>query len=259
MSTTATAPASGTSTPQVAAERAALAWGARSRALAAAGDLRAAVHTQWAADLATFHVLLWESGLAAAPDPAAQLDTLAHVVRQALSAPGTLDAHTLRETLEAARGALAAAFGQPVATRLAERFVPLDHLPEAAPASVAADGRVGASPRAVLATLRENVADCTGVARALAAAGYHDDARRHLRRARLAALEAFLLERTPAGTPAPVVTAGLRWELAAGLPGSAHWAALDPDDLVEALVEALAVSDPSADLASLRTRLEEVR
>lgn len=242
------------------ARRAATAWSGRSRTLAGAGDLGLAVHAQWAADLATLHELLWESGLGAAPDPAAQLATVARMVEasfaQADDTPPEAGA-----LVTWARNRLTSAFGAPVDALLESRFAPLDHLTGPVPPPAA---RATRSLDALRRDLRDAATDCATVARAMDLAGLADDARAQRRRAALATLEATLVARAAGAGDHALHTADLRWELAvAALPGqdrgddgvgAGAWDRADVADLLPSLV---AAADPD-DQDTLRTRLESI-
>ena len=239
------------------AMRAAAIWQARSIALAAEGDTRLAVQTQWAADLATLHCLLWESGLASVPDPGAQLDTVAHVVCDAflrVDQPGA-DGRSL---IARSRAALGEAFGPSVAALLAERFSALDHLGsvgEPAAGDSASAARAARGAEALLRDLRDVAADCAAVAQAMAAADLAHDAADQLRRAQLATFEAFLVSQAVSAGHPGLTAADLRWELARGRLSPRAWTELAPDALADELV----ASVEPADRASLRTRLDALR
>lgn len=238
-----------------AAAHAAAAWHERSLELARAGQAWAAVETQWASDVATLHVLLWESGLAAVDDPAVQLDAVAGVVQQALAQAGAAPVAAVA-VLAWARDAVTAAFGSPVDGLLAARLAPLDHLAALAP--VDSRGlRSGRTPAELARELRVVADDCGAVARAMDAAGLTADAEDQRRRAFLATFEAFLVRGAHAAGPtgsAQVVD--LRWELAMARASQPDPAGpLSPTELAELLV----ASVPEAGRPALRAELEALR
>lgn len=255
MTTSATEAASTVPHPpadQGAAVLAASAWGTRSRQLAATGHAWLAAETQWAADLATLHVLLWESGLAAVPDPAAQLDAVAHVIQGSFMRAD--DAPTkVADVVAWARTALAQAFGAPVDEMLVGRLAPLDHLESLGILSTGSlRGDHAAEARA--RDLRLVALDCSSVARAMAAAGLPKDARDHIRRAMLATFEAFLLTR-PTATGVLAAMVDLRWELAVADLTDVPLADLSLDALGRALVTSVAPCDRE----ELRLLLEKLQ
>src|SRR3546814_10675760 len=112
------------------AVRAATTWALRSRQLADVRDARHAVQAQWAADVATLHCLLWDSGLAGVADPAAHLDTVSGVVQKAFRQAGETTDGLHEEPgaiVTRARTVLASASGGSVERLLADRFTELDH------------------------------------------------------------------------------------------------------------------------------------
>lgn len=231
------------------AASAACAWAGRSRALAAAGDIRLAVHTQWAADVATLHCLLWESGLTDVEDPAAQLDAVGHVVHEAFARAGEAprDAITL---VSWARATLADAFGAPVDALLGGRLSGLEHLeglgtlPNDSP-------RTAYGGDVLVRVLGEVARDCSTVSRAMTAAGLDTDAADQLRRAVLAIFEVFLVGRTAAEGKSPSVV-DLRWELAVAALDGRPFDGLAPVALAEQLLSAV---EPTQ-RAELRARFE---
>ena len=240
---------------KVAADAAA-AWHERSRALAAAGDQRLAVHTQWAADVATLHCLLWDSGLADVPDPAAQLATVARVVGEALDRC-LFTMSDAQSAISLARAAIGQAFGPSVATLLGERFLPLTHLASADSSAYGCVSGVRTSHGAdtLLRELDDVATDCAAVARAMEIVGLDDAAADQLRQAQLAAFEGFLVARATSGGQADLVSVDLRWELAVHRLADRPWQTLAPDVLAAELVACVA----AADRDTLRTRLEGLR
>lgn len=235
-----------------AAADAASAWHRRSLELAISGDAWSAVETQWAADVATLHLLLWESGLGGDGDPAAQLDTVAGMVQQALSRAGEAPQEAVA-ALSWARNAVQAAFGSPVDALLAARLAPLDHL--AALGQVTTRGVRTPRPAAELGRELVVVAeDCAAVARAMDVAGLANDAEDQRRRAVLATFEAFLVGSVHADDPADRARlVDLKWELAmAEASRPAAPGLLSPTTLADALV----ASVPDADRRALRAELE---
>lgn len=193
-------------------------YAALSRSFADHGDLRRAVLTQWAADIRVLQLLLWENGLGAAPDPAAQLAAVAQAVQASLThhaVPAGTSA-TPRELVERGRAGLAAVFDPSVHALLTSRFGPLDHLeaagePEEGGASRYRDWR---SPQELLRDLRVAADDSVLVARELAAAGDAEEADRQLWQAALALFECHLVESAVRAGDELMATAETRWELA---------------------------------------------
>jgi hypothetical protein len=206
-----------TVTPTLAAETAD--YAALSRGFAASGDVRKAVLTQWAADLRVLQSLLWENGLGQAPDPAAGLLAVADALQGswAQHVDHLRGAGSARDLVDRARAALAAAFDPSVHALLASRLTPIDHLEHVADADPGPSGstyRDWRSPAELLRDLRVAGQDAERVARALADedGGESDDPRWQ---AVLAMFEAYLVRSALLGGDDDLLTAELRWELAA--------------------------------------------
>ena len=230
------------------AVRAAAAWAARSRGLAAAGEVRLAVQTQWAADVATLHCLLWESGLADVADPAAHLDTVATVVQGALGRAGET-AGDASAVVGWARTAMARAFGPSVEELLRDRFTNVEHLDSLGAVPVGSP-RSDRGPDALAADLRTVALDCSVVARAMTAAGLPEDAMDQARRAILATFEAALISTSATHAEAWPTAVDLRWELAVARLHDHPWHECEPDLVTAELVAAV----PPADRDALRTQ-----
>lgn len=194
-------------------------YAALSRGFAASGDLRRSVLTQWAADLRVLQSLLWENGLAEAPDPGGGV----LAVLEALEASWTQHAGHLggagsaRDLVERARVAMAAVFDPSVHALLASRLTPLDHLDhpgaDRAPRGAPHGYRDWRSPEELLRDLRVAGQDAVRVARALADVdGEEADNQRW--QAALAMFEAHLVRSALLAGDAELTTAELRWELA---------------------------------------------
>lgn len=221
-----------------------------SRSYAARGEGRLAQLAVWAADVQALQVLLWESGLGAAPDPDAQLAAVAEAVS------GSLDDHTdaphapatIRESVERARDAMVTAFDESVHLMLAERFVPLDHLdtldaPEPDDAHEARSRRLaGRTPDKLVADLRQTAGDCMAVAVAMAEDGDLAGATYQARQADLASFEAYLVSAALASGDLALATVDLRWDLAMAVDREVP----------------LATGDPRGDLTRFRDRLAAV-
>lgn len=213
-------------------------YAALSRAFAGHGDLRRAVLTQWAADIRVLQLLLWENGLGAAPDPAAQLAAVAEAVQASLAhhAVPAGTAATARDIVERGRAGLAAVFDPSVHALLTSRFGPLDHLDTAGQpgeGDVAQPSRYRdwRSPQELLRDLRVAADDSALVARDLAASGDAQEADRQLWQAALALFECYLVESAVRAGDELLSTAETRWELArarlaGGLEGGAEGSSL---------------------------------
>lgn len=201
------------------------AYSALSQRYAEAGDLRGAQLAAWAADVHALEELLGESGLAQAPDPAAELaavgDSVASAVEDLVcSLP---DAPiTARGVVEAAREALIRTFDESVHGLLHDRLEDLSRLDECRPAEVPSrtarlaarlDGR---APEDLADELRTAANDCATMAGLLAAGGDPEAARRLGAQAHAAAFEAYLVTAALAAGDDTLSTVDLRWELAAG-------------------------------------------
>lgn len=197
-------------------------YAALSRSYAARGEARLAQLAVWAADVQALQVLLWESGLGAAPDPDAQLAAVADAVSGSL-ADHTEAPHapaTVRESVERARDAMVTAFDESVHVMLAERFVPLDHL-DALDVPGPEDAResrsrrlAGRTPERLVADLHQTAGDCMAVSVAMADEGDLAGATYQARQADLASFEAYLVAAAVAAGDSTLATVDLRWDLA---------------------------------------------
>lgn len=216
------------------------------RSYAVSGDLRGAVLATWSADIHALEALLWENGLAAAPDPQDQLRVVAEAVMESLSAnPDAASPASARDLVERARTAMTAAFDASVHALLTERFMSLDHLddlddmrdggdprPAGMPGPDNAKRLEGRSVTELIADLQVTAADCMAVARVMSGAGRTVDAWHHARLSDTATFEAYLLDAAVRSGDVRLATVDLRWDLAASrmaqLPD-------DPDDLADAV------------------------
>jgi len=229
--------------------RRAEAYAALARSYAVDGDILGAVLATWAADIHALEALLWENGLAAAPDPQDQLRVVAEAVMDSLSAsPDGASPASARDLVEHARDAMAAAFDASVHELLAERLMSLDHLDDLNevekdwdPRRVGMAGRDtarrmdGRSVTELVADLRVTASDCMAVARVMSAAGRTLDAWHHVRLSDTATLEAYLLDAALRSGDARLATVDLRWDLAASVMAELPD---DPDDLADAIARA---------------------
>jgi hypothetical protein len=192
-----------------------------SRRYAARGDSRRAGLAAWTADVRAVQALLWDGGLPAAPNPEQQLRAIADAVETAMLVQELPPGLSVRDLVENARKALAAAFDDSVHALLAERFGPLDHLDGLpAPAPGAAndavgerlDGRTGEH---LVGALLVAAADARAVSQVMASVGDDEEARRQGASADLASFEAYLVLTSAASGDATLATADLRWGLAA--------------------------------------------
>jgi hypothetical protein len=219
--------------------RRAEAYAVLSRSYSAGGDVRLAVLATWAADVQMLESLLWESGLASAPDPEQQLRSVAEAIVDSLTSSLAAPPGTPRSLVEEARTAMTAAFDVSVHALLAERFTPLDHLDHAEFSTAAPPGSAATRLHArtvteLIADLRVTAADCIAVARVMSAAGRMKDAWQHLRLSDTAVLEAYLLDAAVTSGDTRLASVDLRWDLAvsvlAELPDH-------PEDLGRAVVQ----------------------
>lgn len=237
-----------------------------SRAYAARGEARLAQLAVWAADVQALQVLLWESGLGAAPDPDAQLAAVAEAVS------GSLDDHTvaphapatIRESVERAREAMVSAFDESVHMMLAERFVPLDHLDDldAPGPDDARESRsrrlAGRTPDKLVEDLRQTAGDCMAVSVAMAEDGDLAGATYQARQADLASFEAYLVSAALASGDLALATVELRWDLAMAADREAPLATDDPEGGVTRFRDRLAAVVGPAEEAALRACFEPV-
>lgn len=219
------------------------AYAVLARSYAVGGDIRGAVLATWAADLYALEALLWENGLAAAPDPQDQLRMVAEAVVDSLTAyPDAASPASSRALVERARTAMTAAFDSSVHALLAERFMSLDHLDvvedrgNPSPAVMAGPDNAkrmdGRSVTELIADLRLTAADCMAVARVMSAAGRMLDAWHHVRLSDAATFEAYLLDAAVRSGDALLATVDLRSDLAASLMAELPD---DPDNLAGAV------------------------
>lgn len=238
-------------TPTLAAETAD--YAALSRGFAASGDVRKAILTQWAADLRVLQSLLWENGLGQAPDPAAGLLAVADALQGswAQHADHLRGAGSARDLVDRARTALAAAFDPSVHALLASRLTPIDHLDHVARADSPSGPtyRDWRSPAELLRDLRVAGQDAERVARALADEddGESDDPRWQ---AVLAMFEAYLVRSALLGGDDELLTAELRWELAAARVAAGETPA-DSRRLRSALTDVLGPTERAGVVAEL--------
>jgi hypothetical protein len=196
-----------------------------SRRHAGDGNLRMAQLAAWAGDVHVLEDLLWQNGLAQAPDPAGELaavgESVAASVEELARAlePGAW--FTAREVVEAAREAMVTTFDESVHGLLADRFGDLGQLDEhraSTPVDRAAQtsARLGGRAAAELAAeLRTAAGDCATMAGLLEAAGEAEAAVRLTAQADAAAFEAHLVSAAIRAGDDALVTVDLRWDLVA--------------------------------------------
>lgn len=213
------------------------------------GDLRRAQLAVWARDVHVLEELLWENGLADAPDPAAALAAVGESVAASLEevAAAVDGPLTARAVVEAAREAMVSTFDASVHGLLSDRLDVLDVLDAVVPAasgedrrtvSARRDGRDGRDPTGLAAELRIAAADCATLAALLSEAGEQDAAERLSRQAQAAAFESYLVEAALRAGDASLATVDLRWDLADGTTRDALPALVGTAER-EALVRAL--------------------
>jgi hypothetical protein len=199
-----------------------------SHAYAREGDARRAVMAAWAADVKTLQLLLWESGLASAPEPDAQMQAVAEAVDAALrgrsqhqQAAMSEAAGTVRAIVEGARAALSSAFDESVHALLANRWTPLDHLdglriPQPGDARRAVSARLdGRTADQLLTDLRTAAADCLAVSKVMAAVGDDKESIRQVTMADIATFEAYLVQTALRVGDTALATVDQRWDIAA--------------------------------------------
>jgi hypothetical protein len=201
------------------------------------GDVRRAQLASWAADVYVLEELLWENGLAEAPDPVAQLAAVGESVACALEtlAEGVSGDVEPRAVVEAARRALVTTFDESVHDVLMEQLPSLDHLdacdPSASsrPAASPASQRLGdRSAEELVAELRQAAADCIHVGEVMDAEGEATAADRMSHQADVATFEAYLIAAAIHAGDHQLASVDLRWELARQL-RPADWAATQRD------------------------------
>jgi hypothetical protein len=193
-----------------------------SRSHARTGAARPALLAAWAADVHALHALLWENGLAEAPDARAQLAGLGEAVATALDAVAAqVDGPvTLRQVHERVRAALWSVFDVSVHDLLAERMPPAEHLDglPGVPPQAAERARAirlgGRTPEQLVRELDTAAADCLAVAEAMRAVGDDEGAEQQERHARLATLEADLVRAALRVGDTGLLTVDLGWDAA---------------------------------------------
>lgn len=187
------------------------------------GDVRRAQLASWAADVYVLEELLWENGLAEAPDPVAQLAAVGESVACALEAlaEGVSGDVEPRAVVEAARRAMVTTFDESVHDVLMEQLPSLDHLDACEPASSAAptgspaNQRLGdRSAEELVAELRQAAADCIRVGEVMDVEGEETAADRMSHQADVATFEAYLIAAAIHAGDHQLASVDLRWELA---------------------------------------------
>src|SRR3954453_17161527 len=109
---------------------------------AADGDVRRAQLASWAADVHVLEELMWQNGLAEAPDPVAQLAACGESVASGLEALPDDPAADVppRAVVEASRRAMVATFDESVHEVLLAQLPSLDHLDDCDPLAAAPEG-----------------------------------------------------------------------------------------------------------------------
>jgi hypothetical protein len=218
------------------------------------GDVRRAQLASWAADVYVLEELLWENGLAEAPDPVAQLAAVGESVAAALEAlaEGVSGDVMPRAVVEAARRAMVSTFDESVHEVLLEQLPSLDHLDACAPASASGSASTSASTSAsssasadrpdspaverlggrtaeeLVAELRQAATDCVLAGEVLDAAGEYTAAERMSHQADVATFEAYLVATAIHAGDHRLASVDLRWELARQLTPE-DWAADERD------------------------------
>jgi hypothetical protein len=198
---------------------------------AADGDVRRAQLASWAADLYLLEELLWENGLADAPDPAAQLAAVGESVATALEslAAGMSEELVPRAVVEAARRAMVSTFDESVHEVLLEQLPSLDHLDGCTPDSTTSYGRGAGADRLgkhtadeLVAVLRQAAADCVHVGEVMDVEGEVTASHRMSHQADVATFEAYLIAAAIHSGDHRLASVDLRWELAQEL-NPADW------------------------------------
>ncbi len=202
-------------------------YSALSRRYLRDGDLRMAQLAAWSGDVHVLEDLLWQSGLAEAPDPAAELAAVGESVAagvEALAADLGTDLGagplTARAVVEAARAAMVAAFDASVHALLTDRFDDLAPFDEelgtaAEPTSPRGLRAAGRSVDELADELRTAVGDCATMAALLSDAGEPEAAGRLVRQAEAAAFEGYLVSAASRAGDDTLVSVDLRWDLVA--------------------------------------------
>lgn len=193
-----------------------------SQSYAAKGDVYAAVHAAWMADMCVVQAVMWERILIASPHPDEQFFAIATSVARALSLhalTGTAQPDAV-STIQAARDALSHAFDEVAMRLLNARLTPLDHLvglppPDRAGADAVLARRLsGSSVDGLIAQRNQSAADSMELAAGMRRRGRHADAITHAYQSDMAVYEAYLLEAARAVGDEFLMTVDLRWELA---------------------------------------------
>lgn len=209
---------------------------------AEAGDGRRAQLATWAADAYLLEELLWENGLAEAPDPVAQLAAVGESVAAALEAlaDGVSGDVPPREVVEAARRAMVSTFDESVHEVLLEQLPALGHLDtlDRSAAGSSAPDRDGGAPsrqrlgersaEELVAELRQAAADCLHVGEVMDAEGEETAADRMSHQADVATFEAYLIAAAIHAGDHQLASVDLRWELARQLQPE-DWSTSGPD------------------------------
>jgi hypothetical protein len=194
------------------------------------GDVRRAQLASFAADVYVLEELLWENGLADAPDPVAQLAAVGQSVAAALEAladgvTGEVTGEVMpRALVEAAREAMVATFDESVHDVLLEQLPSLSHLdgcrpasavPAGAPTGLPALARLGdRTAEELVAELQQAAADCVHVGEVMDDEGEMTAADRMSHQADVATFEAYLVAAAVRAGDHQLASADLRWELA---------------------------------------------
>jgi hypothetical protein len=204
------------------------------------GDVRRAQLASWAADVYVLEELLWENGLAEAPDPVAQLAAVGESVASALEAlaDGVSGEITPRSLVEAARRALVSTFDESIHDVLMEQMPSLDHLDDCAPGrstpSASRHHRPGFerlgdhTAEDLVLELRQAAADCIHVREVLVVEGEETAADRMAHQADVATFEAYLIASAIHAGDHQLASVDLRWALARDL-DAADWASVNRD------------------------------
>lgn len=195
----------------------------QSRTYARRGATRPAQLAAWTSDLHVLEQLLWQNGLAEAPDPDAQLAAVGEAVAASLDilAESDLGELTPQLIVDLARDALVNTFDESVRQMLADEFMPLDHLVAAVWEPAGEDdptdgrGRLGdRSPEQLVVELLAAAGDCMAVARELVVEGEFASAQRLSRQADIASFEAYLVAAASLAGDHELASVELRWDAA---------------------------------------------
>ena len=202
------------------------------------GDVRRAQLASWAADVYVLEELLWENGLAEAPDPVAQLAAVGESVASALEAlaDGVSGDVMPRAVVEAARRAMVSTFDDSVHDVLMEQLPSLDHLDACdaaagaptSPVSPTAQRLGERSAEELVAELRQAAADCLHVGEVMDVEGELTAADRMSHQADVATFEAYLIAAAIHAGDEKLASVDLRWELARQL-NPKDWASTQRD------------------------------